>query len=330
MLRVFLALNLFILSLLACNGGYKACKAKTSSLHVLQNQNIVIPLKNHQKLIYSTSLPNAKVIKHDPFLNLYLVENKNYVRYPFRINNSISKGRASVNDKRVIKGKLRTNQIGLNTLATYTKVVSAPSLLLGSCCNLEGLVTPNGIIQKEYLDHFINSKNKYYSDIGVRVIDEGKLIIIKRVNPFDKNMKFKKDDCITHLNGKRVKNASSFMMAILFSKLGTKFDIKIIRDGKKLSITTKTTQRFGGGFVSDTFLEQNGLYFSDNLTIIRIGKKYEKYGLDIGDRLIQVNGKKVSSISDIRETIDDFKHFASLLFTRKHFQFFVNINPLRY
>ena len=327
MLRVFFALNFFLLSLLACNGGYKACKAKTFSLNVLQNQEIVIPLENHQKLIYSTKIPNAKIIKHDPYLNLYLVKNKNFVRFPFRINNKILKGQASVDAKHVIQGKLRTQQIGLNTLASYDKVISAPSLLLGSCCNLEGIVTPEGIIQREYLSNFINSKNKHYSDIGVRVIDEGKLIIIKRVNPFDKNMRFKKDDCITHLNGKKVKNASRFMMAVLFSKVGTKFDVTVVRAGKKISIKTTTAPRYGGGFISDTFLEQNGLYFSENLTIIRVGDKYKKYGLDIGDRLIQVNGNKVNSISDIRAYIDDFTHFASLLFTRNHFQFFVNINP---
>ena len=40
---------------------------------------------------------------------------------------------------------------------------------------------------------------------------------------------------------------------------------------------------------------------------------------------MQVNGKKVANITDIREYISDFKFFASLLFEREHFQFFVNI-----
>ena len=76
MLRVFLALNILLLSLFACKGGYKSCKLKINNLNVIQNQNISIPLKNNQTLIYSTSPVNAKIIKHDPFLNLYLVESK--------------------------------------------------------------------------------------------------------------------------------------------------------------------------------------------------------------------------------------------------------------
>ena len=327
MLRVFLALNLLLLSLYACKGGYKSCKLKTSNLNVIQNQNLVIPLKNNQTLIYSRSLVNYKIIKHDPFLNLYLVKSKKYTRFPFRINNKLSLGIASVDTKLAVEGRIKKHQVGLNSLASFSEPIFAPSLILSSCCNLEGIVTPSGIIQREYISHFINSKSNTYGDIGIRVVDDAKLIIVHRVNPFDKDMKFKKGDCITYINGKKVKNSSRFMMSILFSKVGAKLKVSIIRDGKKMIINTTTKERFGGGAVSDTFLEQNGLYFSENLTIISVGAKYKKYGLNIGDRLIQVNGKKVKSIEDIRKKIDDFKHFAALLFTRNGFQFFVNINP---
>lgn len=327
MLRVFLALNILLLSLFACKGGYKSCKSKTINLNVIQNKNISIPLKNNQTLIYSTSPVNAKVIKHDPFLNLYLVKSKKYTQYPFRINNQLSLGQAAINNSIAVEGRIKKKQVGLNYLASYSEIVSSPSLLLSSCCNLEGIVTPQGIIQKEYLNNFINSKNVHYSDLGIRVVDEGKLIIVERVNPFDTNNQFKKNDRITHINGKKVNNASGLMMKILFSKVGTKFKVNIIRDGKKLLINTKSARRFGGGVISDTFLEQNGLYFSDDLTIMSIGKKYIKYGLNVGDRLIQVNGKKVNTIDDIRKNIVDFKHSASLLFSRNDFQFFVNINP---
>jgi len=327
MLRVFLALNLLFLSLYACKGGYESCKLKTSNLNVIQNQNLVIPLKNNQTLIYSTSLVNAKIIKYDPFLNLYLIKSKKYVHFPFRINNKLSLGQASIDANMAIEGRLKKSQIGLNSLASYSEVVSAPALLLSSCCNLEGLVTQKGIIQKEYIYNFIHSKNLHYGDLGIRVVDEGKYIVVKRVNPFDIDNLFKKDDCITHVNGKKVQNASRLMMDILFSKVGTKLDLTIVRDAKKIHIKTEVSQRYGGGAISDTFLEQNGLYFSQNLTILSVGKMYKKYGLDIGDKLIQVNGKKVSSIEDIRENIDSFKHFASLLFLRNNFQFFININP---
>ncbi len=327
MLRVFIALHLLLLSLLACNGSYKSCQIKTKNLHVVQDASLVVPLQNNQTLIYSREPVNAKVIKHDPFLNLYLVKSKKYLRYPFRINNKLSLSQASVSDSCVTEGKIKTKQIGLNALATYTKPIVAPSLLLNSCCNLEGLVTPQGIIQRDYLDNFIHSKNKYYGEVGVRVVDEDKLILVKRVNPFDLSVKFKKDDCITHVNGKKILDASDFMKHVLFAKIGSQLKVMVVRNGKKILLKATVKQRFGGGAISDTFLEANGLYFSRDLTLLSVGEKYKKFGLHIGDRLIQVNGKKATKIEDIRKYIDDFKHFASLVFTRNHFQFFVNINP---
>lgn len=327
MLRVFLALNFLLLNLLACKGGYDSCKLKLNNLNVIQNQNLIIPLKNNKTLIYSTSLVNYKIIKHDAFLNLYLVESKKYTRFPFRINSKISLGIASVDAKMAIEGRVKQKQVGLNALATFNEPIFTPSLILGSCCNIEGIVTPKGIIQREYISHFINSKNTHYGDIGIRVMDDAKLIIVKRVNPFDKTMQFKKGDCITHINGKKVTSSSGFMRSVLFSKVEKKLKISVIRDGKKITISTLTSRRFGGGAISDTFLEKNGLYFSNDLMILQVGKSYSKYGLAIGDKLLQVNGKKVKTIEDIRSNIDDFKHFASLLFSRNNFQFFVNINP---
>ena len=103
--------------------------------------------------------------------------------------------------------------------------------------------------------------------------------------------------------------------------------MKIKRDSKYLNFKVKTKKRYGGGYVSDTFLEQKGIYFSQNLTILKIANEFEGYGLKVGDRLIQVNGKKVSDTTDIRKHISSFKHFAILLFEREHFQFFIKINP---
>ncbi len=327
MLRVFIALNLLLLSLLACNGSYKSCKLKTQNLNVIQGASLVVALKNNQTLVYSTQQPNVTIIKHDPFLNLYLLKSKKYIRYPFRINNKLSLTQASVSDSCITEGKIRTKQVGLNTLATFNEPIFAPSLLLDSCCNLEGLVTPKGIIQRDYLEHFIDSKNKYYGEIGVRVVDEDKLIIVKYVNPFDLSVRFKKGDCITHVNGKKILDASDFMKHVLFAKVGTQLKVMVVRNGKKILVKATLKQRFGGGVISDTFLEAKGLYFNEDLTLLSVGKKFKNFGLHIGDRLIQVNGKKVTKIEDIRIYIDDFKHFASLLFTRNNFQFFVHINP---
>ncbi|MCK4975058.1 MAG: PDZ domain-containing protein, partial [Sulfurimonas sp.] len=283
MFRLFLALNFLLLNLYACKGGFEACRLKTIHSDAIFNQTLQIPVENNKRLLFSKTAPDAKIIKYDPYLSLYLVEDKKNFKHPFRINSKLSLGTAAVNNEIVVEGKIVKKQIGLNSFASYSEPLFAPSILLNSCCALEGIVTPNGIIEKEYLERFLKIQKVSYADIGIRVVDEKKLIIVNVSNPFMKNNPFKKDDCILKLNGKKVKNSATFMRDILFSKIGSTHKIKIKRDSKVLTLSVKSQKRDGGGFLSDTFLEFLGISFDKNANIIKIEKKALQYQLKLGD-----------------------------------------------
>ena len=126
-----------------------ARKLKINDSEAIKYQTLQIPVPNNQRLIYSKNIPNGKIIKHDPFLSLYLVKDREKFKHPFKINNHLSLGVASVNKKKAIEGKVVKKQVGLNSFATFSEKVYAPALLLNSCCALEGIVSPDGIIQKE-------------------------------------------------------------------------------------------------------------------------------------------------------------------------------------
>jgi hypothetical protein len=102
--------------------------------------------------------------------------------------------------------------------------------------------------------------------------------------------------------------------------------VKIKRANEFITISAKTQNRAGGGYLSDTFLEFLGISFDKNLFIIKIEKKAEHYGLKLGDKLLQVNLKDVENEEEILEIIDNPKKSANLLFQREHFQFFVKVN----
>ena len=70
-------------------------------------------------------------------------------------------GVASVDEKIAIEGKVVKKQIGLNSFATFSEPLSAPALLLNSCCTLEGIVTSEGIIEKEYVERFLKMLAEY-------------------------------------------------------------------------------------------------------------------------------------------------------------------------
>jgi len=326
MFRLFLALNFLLLNLYACKGGFEACRLKTIHSDTILNQTLQIPVQNNKRLLFSKTTPNAKIIKHDPYLSLYLVEDKKNFKHPFIINSKLSLGTAAINNEIVTEGKILKKQIGLNSFASYSEPLFAPSILLNSCCALEGIVTPNGIIEKEYLERFLKIKKVSYADIGIRVVDEKKLIIVNASNPFMKNNPFKKDDCILELNGKKVKNSATFMRDILFSKIGSTHKIKIKRDSKVLTLSVKSQKRVGGGFLSDTFLEFLGISFDKNANIIKIEKKALKYQLKLGDKFLGINGENIKSEEDILEILAKSKKSSHLLFQRGQFQFFVTVN----
>jgi PDZ domain-containing protein len=325
MFRLFLALNFLLLNLFACKGGYESCKLKITHSQAIKNSSIQVPVLKNKRLIYSKYLPNAKVIKYDPFLSLYLIEDRKKFKHPFKINNHLSLGVASVNKNRAIEGRINKRQVGLNSFATFSEKVYTPSLLLNSCCALEGIVTPKGIIEKAYIERFLKSKKSSYGDIGIRVTDKKRAVVINRVNPFIKDNPFLEGDIVVSIDGKKVYSSALLIKKILFSKIGSYHKLKVKRASKYVYYKVQVKKRYGGGYISDTFLEQKGIYFSHNLTVLKIANEFEGYGLKVGDRLMQVNGTKVTDIADIREHISDFKYFASLLFERDNFQFFVNI-----
>lgn len=325
MLRLLILLSLFFFELSACHGGYNSCIAKVKDSKSVQNDSLFIPVKNGKLLVYSTHKPKVKILKEDPFLSLYLIDDTKKFRYPFDVNMRIQLGTAMVNAKRAKEGKIVKNQIGLNQLAKYSEKLITPSLLTSSCCSLEGIVTPKGIIQKEYLKRFLSSATAEYGDIGVRVKNEDGFVIVSASNPYLKNNPLKKNDCIVAFDGKKIKAASVFMRRVLFSKIGSKHMIKIKRDNKILNFKVMTSKRYGGGDVSDTFLEYRGIYFDKTLHIVKLSQHFRDYGLLLGDKLMQVNGIEVKTEDELRLYIENFKDFSSLLFERRNFQFFVNI-----
>jgi len=324
--RLLLALNLLFFNLYACKGGFDSCRQKVADAGVIDGNSLHIPLQNNQKLIFSTTTPNAKIIKHDPYLSLYLVEDKNGFKYPFRINTNQSLGTFGVDNRNVIEGKIEKREMGLNGFATFSEPLSAPSLLLNSCCAIEGIVTERGIIEKEYIERFLKAKDVSYGDFGVRVKDVGSEVVVVSSNPFIKENSFKKNDIIIELDGKKVKSSAEFMRDVLFSKIGSVHSVKIKRGSEMLTLGAKSQKRIGGGYLSDTFLEFLGISFDKNLFIIKIEKKAQHYGLKLGDKLLQVNQKDVRQDGDILEIIDDPKKSADLLFQREDFQFFVKVN----
>ena len=325
MFRFCFAFALSVATLFACEGGFDSCIAKVNDSRAIEGEFLSIALSNKQRLLFSLSTPNQKIVRYDPFLSLYLVEDTQNFPHPFVFNKHLSLGSAGVNGKFAIEGKIVAQQIGLNQFARFNEALFSPSLLLNSCCSLEGIVTPRGIIQKEYLLRFIESKEQIYADIGIRIENKGKLAVVNAVDPFAKENPFRVGDIVVSFDGKKVQNASELMREILFSKLHEAHRVGIKRDKKLIYLNVRSYQRYGGGFLSDTFLEQKGIYFDANLSIQKLSKEAQKYGLKLKDQVLQVNGRGVKTQKELRDCLYGDKAKVELLLQRDGFQFFMKL-----
>lgn len=324
MLKLLLALSLFFLNLYAC--GTDSCREKVLKLSAITEQRVQIPIQNNQLLIFSKTPPKEKILKHDPFLSLYIIQNTKKIKHPFTINNNLFLDIMGVDNNRATKGKLVKKQVGLDSFAIFSKPLAAPSLLLNTCCNLEGIVTERGIIEKEYIERFIKIKNLSYGDFGIKVKDEGLLVVVKDSNPFIKSNQLKVGDIILTLNSKRVKSSASFMRDMLFSPIGSTHSIKIKRDNKTLTLRAITQKKVGGGYRDDVDLEFLGLSFDKKLILIKIENRARHFELKLGDKLLQANSKDIKNADDIFDKSNTLKDSLNLLFQRDGFQFFVKVN----
>lgn len=321
LLKLLLALSLLFLNLYACKGGTQSCKQKVFDSCAITEQRVQIPIQNNQLLIFSRTPPKEKILKHDPFLSLYIIQDTRKFKYPFKINNKLSLGLIGVDNHKAIKGKIVKKQLGLENFAVFSQPLSSPSVLLNSCCDLEGIVTERGIIEKEYIERFIKIKNVSYGDFGIRVKDEKSSVVVKESNPFVKLNQLKVGDIILELDSKRVKDSASFMRDMLFGLVGSTHSIKVKRENKILTLKAITQKR-----VDNVYLEFLGLSFDKNLLIIKIEKKAEHFELKLGDRLLQANTKYIKDAQDIFDETYNLKNPLNLLFEREHFQFFVKVN----
>ncbi|MCX6053162.1 MAG: PDZ domain-containing protein [Campylobacterales bacterium] len=340
MLRLFIILNLLFFNSLACDGGYDSCKQKVIDSNTTHGQTLEIPVENNKRLIYSAKKPECKILKGDPFLGLYLVEDYSDFEYPFTINMLEPSGIAAINENSAKEGKIVKRQVGLSQLAVFDTHVSSPRILTNSCCSLEGIVTSKGIIEKEYIERFLRVEDTSYADIGINLKDQKGAVVVAELTPSIKNNPFKKEDVLLSIDGTKVENSATTMREILFDTIGSKHSLIIKRDSKLMTIevesqkkeisevkvAVKTADAVKATKKVEENIQTNGLQFDKNLKIIKIDEQAKKYGLKLGDKLLQVDGIKITNQQELTKNISSFKNNANLLFERNDFQFFVNVN----
>lgn len=323
MRKLLTLIFLTLTSLFACSGEFVSCSQKAFDAEILSTQVLSLPLEQKQRLVVTTDQQNTNVIAHNPFLGLSLVQDEKNFKYPYTFDAVDDGTLALVTSTKAVKTTLISQQNGLDQFGELDIKQITPALLSDGCCHIEGIVTPLGVISKAYIQHFITHPKVNYADIGVRFVQNGKKIRVSAVDPFYKNNPFALGDTILKFENISYENVAHLQKKILFSTVGNECKVQLLRRGKKLTVTVGFEPRFGGGFVSDTFLERKGLYFNSQGVVNALGSKANGMGVRVGDKLIGINQHTFKNLKDIRLYL--LQNSNNLLFERKGFQFNIHL-----
>ncbi len=311
---------------------FKQCYKKDVKSIVYFGETKAIAVSKHYAVAYLEKKPKHSFVKYDPFLSLYLFYSKKAL-HPIRLKNTdkltLGEWLASMDDNSMYTGNFAQRGVGLNIFFEQNSKTPPNSMISCLCCDIYGIGVGHGkFISSNFIKRFLNAKSVYYGDIGVRFAKRGKDVIVSSVNPMFKNQKLKVGDIVKKIDGKRVKKVEDIEDYILFQKIGKTVKLKFSRNNKTITVKIKIQKRYGGGELSDSFLEAKGMFFDKNLVIKGIKKDSfaQKSGLLIGDKLLQIDRKSVTSEDDARRIFSKIKKKdIDLLFDRDDFQFFVKV-----
>ncbi|WQX90509.1 PDZ domain-containing protein [Helicobacter pylori] len=310
---------------------FKHCQAffKKASL-----QNGGVALKELPKgvyLYYSKTYPkHARVIKSDPFVGLYLLQSvpSEYV-YTLRDldKDALIRPMASIGDKEALEVRLLFKQKGYDRYAQISQKTQKNGVISNICYQMLGLgVGGNGFIETKFIKRFLNQKEPYYGDIGVRLEEDHKRLVVAQFDPFFPKNPFLKNDEILAINDYKIHSLAEFEWVVSNLKYQSLAKVKIKRNHKVKEVTLKVNKRYGGFLLKDTFLERYGIALDRRFTITKIGAHLPK-GLDflkLGDRILWVNRKNMASNPKaLREALSAPK--IELLVLRKGFEFYIKV-----
>ncbi len=320
----YLLLFLLPLTLFSAVQDFKSCQLKYQVSSVKIGNTQAFSINNQYVLFYSQDEPSEKIIKRDPFLGLNLMKSDKSFKHLFKFYNNYPKHLAAVSPTGSIEGRFLTHQIGLNQLGKFSKPTPNNSLISGTCCGIVGLSTDRGIIEKEYIRHFLESDKISYSDMGIRLAD-AKGVRVVEVNPFFVDSPFLLDDVILYMDKTEAKSAAQISRKILFAVPQSKHSFVVLRGKKELTVRVTLKKRLSGGLIPDSFFDLFGLQLDEKLVVKEDNPQYE---IKKEDRLLYVMGKEVKTLADIRGILSQEKTSENkmivLLFKRNGFDFFIH------
>ena len=297
--------------------------------------------------------PVKNYVKFDPYLGLYLVASDAKLEPVKMSDDNATKKSDWVSVTRdlnaTVYGHVKAQAQALGELDVLTFDVNGTGAVLSPCCKLRGIaVGGDKFVPSRYLRHFAAYKDVYYGDVGAVFEERDGKLYVKSVDPLGRGAVLMAGDEILSVNGEKMQSLRELNERILFAKKGErlKFEIRRGEDVVKFSVAVsdevkkeqKTVPKTDENITkiapkpqpapnTDASRVQKlyGLTFDEKLRVKSVDGESDaaRFGLRVGDKLIQVGAKIVKNRKEALALIAKNRG-QRLLFRRDGFDFFYN------
>ena len=280
-------------------------------------------------------IPVKNYVKFDPYLGLYLVASDAKLEPAKMTEDNATKKSDWVSVTRDLN-------------ATVYGHVKAQAQTLGELDALTFDVGGDKFVPSRYLRHFAAYKDVYYGDVGAVFEERDGRLYVKGVDPLGRGAALMAGDEILSVNGEKMQSLRELNERILFAKKGErlKFEIRRGEDVVKFSAAVsdevkkeqKTAPKTDENITkiapkpqparntdASNVRKLYGLTFDEKLRVKSVDGESDaaRFGLRVGDKLIQVGAKIVKNRKEALALIAKNRG-QRLLFRRDGFDFFYN------
>lgn len=308
---------------------YLACQEQNSNSFIDLFGIDAIVIDKHHAITFSR--PEEYQV-YDPFYDFYVLYSQEPLPYTTQANDlncSVNFDLAAINFSSLKFGKFSkaTKSEDVNSLNFDAK---KGSMITTPCCEMVGIsLGGKKYLTNDYLNSIAKRKQPFNGYIGATFKDDMRGVYVSNLDPFSKELLFCPEDEIVSVNGIKIKSKQQLQRMILSERLGNTLDVVVKRGKETHTVNPVVRAKPSYSLSAFTYLETLGIKFGKDLSIKEIADDSfaQKSGLKEGDRLLQINFKKIKNLLEARDTIlysqdDDFH----LLFTRNDFQFFIKFN----
>ncbi|MBR8464476.1 signal protein PDZ [Campylobacter sp. faydin G-24] len=336
---------------------FNACYEKNKNSIISVNRHFGVAItKDLIAVPKSSSEPINNYVKFDPYLQLYLVRSNESLQVPMmadetddeRIKKSTWIGILSDNNNTKM-GHIKQLGVNLGDFDTLSFEHNATGMINTPCCKMIGIaIGGDKFIPNRYLKHFAAYDDVYYGDIGVNFYEKDSKFYVGMVDPLGRGKMLMVGDELISINGKKPKSLRELNETILFAPKGAKLDVIVQRELAQLlfqilvsgdlkfsqsleaispnSSNIKNLNAMPDTITSefdDRILIDYGINVNKNLVVTKVAEhsNAQKFGIKIGDKILQIDKQLVKNRSELAENIGDKQSFL-LLFSRGGFQFF--------